>query len=436
MTAQNPNEITAALRQRAEQRLQMQISQAVDVSLEDAKKLIHDLHVHQIELELQNEELRATQLDLEASRLRYSDLYEFSPIGLLTLDSHERIQEANLTFVAMLALDREKIISRNLSDFVEGSTQDAYHFFYQGLRAAQQPKQCEISLLRHNQPALIVRLHATALSQPGESAVYRVAATDVTLQKQAEAQRDQLTAERQRTKVLADFVRDISHDFRTPLTVIGTGLYLIGKTDDKAQQLRKIEMLNTQLFYLTQVLDQLQQMAVLDSTVELELRAGNINQHVAAILHMVRSHADLKGVKLVDESQSDLPAIPLHSDKLHQVLRILIDNAIQFTPSGGVITVTTALQGADVVITVADTGVGISADALPHIFERFFKADESRHLSGGAGLGLPMALRIVELHHGVIEVSSTPGVTTLFTVRLPVAGTATAHRRSHPGDQR
>ncbi len=418
MADQEDGEKNSEIRKRAEQRLKERLTHSSDFSLEDAKSLIHELHVHQIELELQNEELRLIQLELEVSRRKYADLYEFSPVGLLTLDSDESIQEANVTFVTMLGIDRAKLIKRNLSEFVDRSTQNIYHFFYQTLRSTQELQQCEIRLRLSNGQSLAVRLDGTVLAQ-----AYRIAVTDVTLQKQAESQRVELAAERQRTRVLADFVRDISHDLRTPITMISTGLYLIGKIVDKEKQLEKIKTVQEQLFYLVRVLDQLQQMAVLDSTTELALQLGNINHSIANILNIIKPQADLKQVKLIEQLQSGLPSLYFHIDTMDQVLNILLNNALQFTRQEGVITVATYLENTSIMVEVSDNGIGISADRLPHIFERFFKADESRHLRSGAGLGLPMAKRIIELHHGSIEVSSIFGVKTVFRVKLPLPRT-------------
>src|SRR6185295_1256696 len=181
---------------------------------------------------------------------------------------------------------------------------------------------------------------------------------------------------------------------------ITTGLYLVNKITDVATRQEKIDTLHKQLFYLARVLDQLQQMAVLDSTPELKLQPGNINHAIAAVLSKVKPKADQKQVQLIEQFQDDLPYIYLHTDTIEQVLNIVFENALQFTAQGGMITVTTYQENDYVGVEISDNGVGIEADRLPHIFDHFFKADESRHLRSGAGLGLPMARRIIELHHG------------------------------------
>ena len=288
MTNHNDDENNSTLRQRAEQQLQERIINTEGFSLEDAKRLLHELDVHQIELELQNEALRATQFALESSHRKYTDLYDFSPVGLLTLDNDEHIEEANLTFVTMMGIEREKLLKRNLSDFIDPNLQDTYHFFCQALRHTQQSQQCEIILLVPNRPPLMIRLDGTVMLQTDGSIDYRIAITDITLQKQAESQRVELTAERLRTKVLAGFVSDISHDLRTPLSVISTGLYLIGKTVDKETQLGKIQTVQEHIFRLAAVLDQLQQMALLDSTPRLTFQLGDMNDQVTTVLHILK----------------------------------------------------------------------------------------------------------------------------------------------------
>ena len=99
----------------------------------------------------------------------------------------------------------------------------------------------------------------------------------------------------------------------------------------------------------------------------------------------------------------------------------LLNNAIQFTPPEGLISLTTQQQDHHVMVEVADNGIGIPANILPRIFERFFKADAARSIpTGGAGLGLSLAQRVVELHRGRLEVSSIPDVKTVFQISLPL----------------
>ncbi|WP_206603071.1 sensor histidine kinase [Leptolyngbya ohadii] len=122
-------------------------------------------------------------------------------------------------------------------------------------------------------------------------------------------------------------------------------------------------------------------------------------------------------------------------DRLKQAIANLLENALKFTPQGGQVTIQLGYVGADVEITVSDTGIGIHPDFLPHVFDRFTQAEvPSRHTPGGVGIGLAIARHIVELHHGTIEgVSQGEGQGTTFTVRIPL--TSAAQIKSDPQGQ-
>jgi two-component system phosphate regulon sensor histidine kinase PhoR len=135
--------------------------------------------------------------------------------------------------------------------------------------------------------------------------------------------------------------------------------------------------------------------------------------------------AERLGLKMTFESQPDLPAVNIDSYRMEQVLVNLIHNAIKFTPPGGEILIRASQKNDIVIFMVSDTGVGISADALPRIFERFYKADRSRS-GGGTGLGLSIARHLVEAHGGRIWAESEPGKGSSFYFSLPVISSKAA----------
>jgi signal transduction histidine kinase len=108
---------------------------------------------------------------------------------------------------------------------------------------------------------------------------------------------------------------------------------------------------------------------------------------------------------------------------LRRVLGILLDNALKYTPRGGLVTVATRSTGMEALVEVRDTGIGITPDALPHVFDRFYRADAARAASSGAGLGLSIARRIIELHGGTISVRAARGGGTIVSVILPARPT-------------
>ena len=134
-------------------------------------------------------------------------------------------------------------------------------------------------------------------------------------------------------------------------------------------------------------------------------------------VELIRPLAEERGVKIV--SGLSPMEITGDSERLAQVITNLLTNAIQYNNRDGEVRITTQTQAGAAILTVSDTGAGISAEDLPHVFERFYRADKSR-TGNNAGLGLAISKAVVEAHGGAIEVSSTEDIGTTFTVRLPI----------------
>jgi len=178
------------LRQRALQQRGQQLSMPEDVSrlsAEDARTLVHDLRVHRIELELQNEELRSSQEQLERARARYFDLYDLAPIGYLTIGEDGVVLEANLTAAGLLGVPRSAIIAQPLTRFVLPADQDIYFIHRRGLFADGAPRGCELRLLDANGGTFWARLEARLAEGDGQARTARTVLSDISERKRAEA---------------------------------------------------------------------------------------------------------------------------------------------------------------------------------------------------------------------------------------------------------
>ncbi|MBW4437769.1 MAG: PAS domain-containing sensor histidine kinase [Pleurocapsa minor GSE-CHR-MK-17-07R] len=246
------------------------------------------------------------------------------------------------------------------------------------------------------------------------------AAQDVTERRLLEQQAVALALEKQRITLLADFIRDTSHDLRTPLATITMSVYLAGRTQDENVRKAKLAEIEEQVFYLSKVLGQFQQMAILDSQTEIEPQPGDLNLLAQEAASVLKGQAKKKGVSVTMALESSLP-VKFDANLLERAVTELLINAVRFTPEGGEVHVSTADRGDHVVLEVADNGIGIGPEEYPHIWERFFKVDKARTLAGGAGLGLPMVQRVAELHHGSVEAESVPHQRTVFRIVLPAS---------------
>jgi signal transduction histidine kinase len=226
--------------------------------------------------------------------------------------------------------------------------------------------------------------------------------------------------ERERVNVLRESITSISHDLRTPLSIINSSLYLLEHITDPEMQKDKLQSIKLQTALLEQRIEEILLSARLENTPEVSRSPVNFSRLVASILQSLYPIAERRHLTIVTDLQFNLPDVLGDQTEFERILDNLIRNAIAYTPDGGSIELRTFVQDNRVGVEVSDTGIGISEDDLPYIFDHFFRVDKSRSMDKrGMGLGLAIVKRIVEMHDGTIEVESTVGQGSLFRVLLP-----------------
>jgi signal transduction histidine kinase len=244
---------------------------------------------------------------------------------------------------------------------------------------------------------------------------------DITEMKRVERQALELALERERINVLRESISNISHDLRTPLSIINTSLYLLERLTEPEKQRDKLETIKHQTTLLEHFIGEILLSAQLQNVCEIDQSPIKLNLTISNIVQSLYPIAEKKSLSLIPVLQSDLPDILGDRIDLERVLVNLIQNAITYTPEGGSVKVRTSLQNDKTIIEVSDTGIGISANDLPYIFDHFYRVDKARSMShGGMGLGLAIVKRIIEMHNGNIEVESVVGQGTTFRVLLPL----------------
>jgi len=180
-------QVDSELRKRAEEKLREQQVEMGELSSEDVGHLVHELQVHQIQLEMQNEELRRVQLELQTTRDRFSDLYDFAPVGYLTTDSEDLILEANHTVAEMLGSEKNDLLSQQFSKFVFPGNQDTYYFHRRKLVESGEAQRCEVRLVKADGSSFYAQLEgcATRRNADGQIIQGRMAVLDITERKRA-----------------------------------------------------------------------------------------------------------------------------------------------------------------------------------------------------------------------------------------------------------
>ncbi|MHB1160530.1 MAG: ATP-binding protein [Chloroflexota bacterium] len=233
-----------------------------------------------------------------------------------------------------------------------------------------------------------------------------------------------LTEIRRMETVRRDFVANVSHELRTPLASLKALVETLEEGAIAEPEVARdfLSKMHVEVDGLAQMVTELLELSRIESSrVALSFEPEELEPLVRGAADRLAAQADRASLKLSVQLPADLPRVAANRERIQQVLVNLIHNAIKFTPAGGEIVVGALRRGDQVHIWVADTGVGITPDALPRIFERFYKADRSRS-GGGTGLGLAIARHVVEAHGGRIWAESIEGKGSTFTLSLPVAG--------------
>jgi len=233
-----------------------------------------------------------------------------------------------------------------------------------------------------------------------------------------------------------EFLMTVSHELRTPLqSILGwTHVLLSGSRVDAKTTRTALETIERNVAVQTRLIDDLLDVSrAVSGKLHLDLRSVDVPELVGHVVETSRPAANAKSIQ-IEWSAKPAPPVIADADRLQQVVWNLVANAIKFTPEGGRVRVAVECDDGHVDIVVADTGVGISAEFLPHVFERFRQADGSTSRRyGGLGLGLAIVRHLAELHGGVASAESGgPNQGATFKVRLPVRAKSDATPRSVP----
>jgi len=388
---------------------------------------------------------RASRRALEASRNAYRDLAEQAHEPIFAADPAGRLTYANAALARCLGASERTLVGRAMSEFLTGHPDNrALAALFAG--PAEEPlPTIELELRTVHGPRWFEAQPALVRDTAGRPSAVQAICRDVTERKHLERERDavivrehaaRLEAETARheaegaTRARDEFLAMLSHELRSPLGSILTWTRMLRRGMVEAPRiptaLASLEEAAVAQEHL--VGDLLDISRIASGKFSLQLEPVDLPALLAARLEAARATAAANGITL--EEQLDRSVGPVRGDpvRLHQVFENLLTNALKFTPSGGRVSVVVGRAGGDAVVTIQDTGIGIPADVLPHVFDEFQQADRSiTRRYGGLGLGLAIARRLVDLHGGRIEAASAgEGRGSTFRVWLPSVRRAAA----------
>jgi two-component system phosphate regulon sensor histidine kinase PhoR len=233
-------------------------------------------------------------------------------------------------------------------------------------------------------------------------------------------------------RVRKDFVINVSHELRTPLASIQgyTETLMDGALEDRANNMRFLGIIRHNAERLARLTADLMTLSRIElKSQDFQMAAYPLDDLVGNALDTVRPIAERKHIQLIGPGGADALIVRADSEAVHQILSNLLDNAMKYTPAGGRIEVSARVRSGRAEIAVSDTGLGIPAEELPRLFERFYRVDKARSRElGGTGLGLAIVKHLVLAHGGEVRVESEPGKGSAFYFTLPIEVSRTLHK--------
>jgi two-component system, OmpR family, phosphate regulon sensor histidine kinase PhoR len=323
--------------------------------------------------------------------------------GVIVVDAHGRLQLVNNAARQMLKIDRPA----PGRPYVESIRHPAIAELVAAVLNRRTPEPLQLSPPHDAARTILARAAPAAGS--GDQGVILVL-LDITDLRRAD-------------QIRRDFVANVSHELRTPLTAIrGYVEALLDEPADAENTRRFLEIIARHSTRMERLVQDLLRLARLDARQEaLDVTRCDVHQLFSGVIADLGPAIEAKQQHVAITVPPEASHVDGDPAKLHDIVRNLVENAVNYSPEGADLRVTSGIEGGTFVITVADSGPGIPPDDLARVFERFYRVDKSRSRPGGTGLGLAIVKHLVELHGGEARASNAPGGGAVFTVRLPAS---------------
>ncbi len=422
-----------ALRRRAEERLleNKPNSEGFCLSPGDMHRMIHELLVHQIELEMQQEELLQSRDDLEKGLERYTELYDFAPVGYLTLACDSTVLEVNLTATRMVGVERSLMKGVRFVLFVDPEEGWVFNALMERVFSHQEPAFCEVLLAHEDDPLAprcVVRIEAV-VHDDGQSC--RMVLSDITRQKQIETENTRLQATLLQSRKMESIGRlagGVAHEFNNMLQVmLGNIELLIAREELDVSAHRSLIAVRSSIMKSARIVSQLLAFGGKQMISPTTLNLNVVVEHIIKMLQRLLG----EHIKVIFTPGEGLWSVKMDSTQIEQLLIKLALNARDAIKESGTLSITTRnvvvdrtfcsthtemVPGDYVLLQVHDDGSDIDKEILDSVFEPFFL---TKSLTEGTGLGLAAVYGIVRQNRGAIYAFSRKGAGTIFDIYMP-----------------
>ena len=356
------------------------------------------------------------------SEARFRHLVETAPGAIVVVNKDGTIELVNESVEILFGYQRANLVGQAIEILLPQQLRDIHAHqrssFFDHPEARAMGANLELAGRRNDGTEFPVEIGLSYIRAEDEILALAFI-TDITERKRAQQQQLTLQIEQERVKILRTFIQDAAHEFRTPLTVMRTNLYLAKNTPDETKKDKFVNRIEQKIEDIEKLVDDLSIIARLDTLPNYVLTPHKLNDLLTAFAKQYHPRIQTAGLSMVVELAEPTDEVMLHPTDFKKALDHIVDNAIRFAKAHDRVTIQSIYHNEQVTIIIEDTGMGMSAEVQARIFEHFYREDAA-HSTYGFGLGLPIARKIIELHHGTITVASQLNVGTRVTISLPL----------------
>ncbi|GAC1447429.1 MAG: hypothetical protein PVSMB11_08780 [Desulfuromonadaceae bacterium] len=393
---------------------------------EETQKLVHELDVHRIELEMQNLELCQARDEVEKTLEIYTDLYDFAPVSFFTLDRNGTITAVNLGGVSLLGIERDKLLGRRIGLFVPVDARRFFADFIGKVFASQYRESCEVLLTIEENSQLFVQIEALACKSGQEC---RVAVIDITERKRAEnalarkrqeleelnsslearvvqavdelRQKDQMLILQDRRAIMGEMINNIAHQWRQPLNTLGLLIQLVPLYCDSGESSTGVLKENSGkcmklIQHMSRTVDDFRNFFRSDK----EKVTFSVNKVIEHTLSLIEKSFELQRISIALQTEDD-PMVNGYPNEYSQVLLNILMNArdalVEQNIEDARIAIQSFAEGDTTVVTITDNAGGISDMIIDRLFDPYFT---TKRADKGSGIGLFMSKTIIEKNMG------------------------------------
>lgn len=373
----------------------------------EVQRLRDDLETRQLDLETKCQALQETLEELEESRNRYAALYDFAPVGYVTLDCKGCIKEINLTGASMIGLARSHLIDKPMLAFIAKSDLKLFLNHLRRCKKTNEKVITELSIKSKFGPLIQVQLLSVPHSAGGLPNACKTVITDITERKLYERELARLD----RLNLVGELAAGIGHEVRNPMTTVRGFLQLYRNKEAFIQYKESFDLMIDELDRANSIITEFLSLA---KSKALDLKVQQLNTIIENLFQLIQADATLSDKSIILRLEK-IPVLFLDEKEIRQMIINLFRNGMEAMSPGGNLTIKTSTDDNEVVLTVQDQGKGIEPHVLENIGTPFFTTKDN-----GTGLGLAVCYTIAARHNAVINIETSPTGTTFF-VRFKVS---------------